>query len=79
MDVDALVITKSWMTCNASDKNILCESIWIHHSQESWRSWHSFLRESLKYETHLNLQAKSFENIKVVEGCVCVCVCVCMR
>jgi len=77
LDLDALVITDTWLTGNVSDQNIVGEvtpaGYSFHHAarihKKGWGAGILF-RDSLKCETHLRFQTKSFENyqLTVVSG-----------
>ena len=63
MDIDALVITETWLTSNVSNQKIAGYS--LHHAAQIHKKGGGvgiLLRDSLKCETHLRFQAKSFEN-----------------
>ena len=72
MDLDALVITETWLTGNVSDQKIVGDvtpaGYSFHHAARIHKKGGGvgiLLRDSLKCETHLRFQAKSFENYQL--------------
>ena len=72
MDLDTLVITETWLTGNVSDQTIVGDvtpaGYSFHHAARIHKTGDRvgiLLRDSLKCETHLRFQAKSFENYQL--------------
>ena len=72
MDLDVLVITETWLTGNISDQKIVGDVTPAGYSFHLAARIHKkdvgvgiLLRDSLKCETHLRFQAKSFENYQL--------------
>ena len=72
MDFYALVITESWLAGNVSDQKIVGDvtpneyPFYLATRIHKKGGWVGILfRESLKCETHLRFQAKSFENYQL--------------
>ena len=72
MDLDALVITDTWLTGNVSDQKIVGDVTPAEYSFRRAAQIHKkgggisiIFRDSLKHETHLHFQAKSFENYQL--------------
>ena len=72
MDLDALVITETWLTGNVSDQKLVGDvtpaGYSFHHAARIHQKDGGvgiLLRDSLKCETHLRFQAKAFENYKL--------------
>ncbi|KAK2138836.1 hypothetical protein LSH36_2340g00003, partial [Paralvinella palmiformis] len=88
MDLDALVITETWLTGNVSDQKIVGDvtpaGYSFHHAARIHKKGGGvgiLLRDSLKCETHLRFQAKSFENYQLtfISGGISVCVAIIYR
>jgi len=72
MDLDALVITETWLTGNISNQKIVGDvtlaGYSFHHAARIHKKGGGvfiLLHYSLKCETHLRFQAKSFENYQL--------------
>ena len=71
-DLDALAIAKTWLTGNVSDQRIVGDvtpaGYSFHHAVRIHKKGGGvciIIRDSLKCETHLRFQAKSFENCQL--------------
>jgi len=72
MNLDALFITATWLTGNVSDKKSVGEvtqtGYTFHHAAGIYKEFGRvgiLIRDSLKCETHLCCQAKSFDDYQL--------------